>query len=654
MDEKIILDPRRITGDIDLNTPLFIVEYFAKFCKRTFNTVYIYMDSYRDELIKHINEHDYPKIDKVDENLTDVDLRKIIKFISPTSSSSEWFVDSILEGYNHLIMFDVSYNELPYISKTSLSFGMKTNDNPLSLNELIVYRIAKYYSYPINKETTLNELNVFVERILSKKVSSLKTSLLHTINSMTDVELLKIYHIISSGFTIDNNEEEFSIPESRESKFLIDQNYLDMSLTELFNKKKMITRIKPKTNYEAIIYAAVKHKINITSSSSPLKEIDNLKRTRYIPYCNTFARKYSTNSKFYNINKKWCENLSNQEIYTIEQMKFFALDEGYEKVNSLSFNEINSYLKSTRSIMNFYFGRHPECKEINTIITLTPINEIPDDELICFGIERTGDLLYTCIDEIVDFFKNMKFYVYPSKLGPIDERVINKLRLFCSNATGKLVNKTKKLIEIMTELDKIKKLLDCKVKDLKIKISKLDNETKENVDYFFRKCMEMGLYMRGWKIEPDKNFPLLSQDTIINEKFETKPNYNIDPNIYGEGFVYTNKQKIMDNTVIAYEESMEILKELPIDISNDIKLLQTLRFTENGQTEEIMGYLFRGAYVYQDETLIDSMKSIYKGINNSDSCMRTNSNWILYSSVWYRLIFDFEVPFRIDKIQSIR
>ena len=67
-----------------------------------------------------------------------------------------------------------------------------------------------------------------------------------------------------------------------------------------------------------------------------------------------------------------------------------------------------------------------------------------------------------------------------------------------------------------------------------------------------------------------------------------------------------------------------------------------------------MGYLFRGAYVYQDETLIDCMKSIYKGINNSDSCMRTNSNWILYSSVWYRLIFGFEVPFRIDKIQSIR
>lgn len=654
MGEKIILDPRRITGEIDIKTPFFIVDYFAKFCKEVFNPSYIQLDNYRSELIKHINEYEYPELEEVNENLSDIDLRKVIRFISPASSSSEWFVESIIEGYNHLISFDICHSEIPYISKASLSFGMKTNDNPFSLNELLVYRISKYYSYPIDKETTLNELNLFVERLLTKKISSLKNSLLHTINSLSDNEILKIYHVVSSGFSVNDIEDEFLFPESKDSKFIVDQNYLDMSLTEIFDKKKMVTRIKPKTNYEAIIYTAVKHRINIISSSSPLKEIDNLKRTRYIPYCNAFAKKYSTNSDFYNINKKWCEYLSKQEIYTLDQMRLFAIEEGYEKVNSLTFNEINSYLRSTRSIMNFYFGKHPDCKETTTIISLTPINEIPDSELISFGIERTGELFYISIEELVDFFKNMKFYVYPSKLGPIDERVINKLRVFCRNTISHQSTNIKKLIDTMVELDKIKKLLDCKVKDLKIKISKLDPDTRENVDYFFTKCMEMGLYMRGWKIETDKEFPLLSQDTIINEKFETKPSYNIDPNIYGEGFIYTNKQKIMDNTVIAYEESMEILRELPVDISNDIKLLQTLRFTENGQTEEIMGYLFRGAYVFQDETLIDCMKSIYKGIDNSDSCMRTNSNWILYSSVWYRLLFDFKVPFRIDKIQSIR
>lgn len=659
MDEKIILDPRKIIGEITVNSPYFIVEYVAKMCKIPYNSVHLSNDSYRSDVIKIINESEFSIINLPSENSDESDLKKIVRFISPFLTSEDWFSDCILDGFYHLMSFEISLGNLPHINKTNFSVGQKTVDYPLSLNEILVFRIATHHKYSYDKNTTLAEFNFFVEKIVSRKTNNLKNSLLHSINALSDADLIKIYYTtINLTNSIDENKEEevadFKFPTGKESKIDFDQNYLNVSSALLFNSKKTITRIKPKNQYEAIIYAAIKYNINISTSSNPLKELDNLKKSKYIPNCVTLSQKFSINSRYFYLNRTWVEYLSNSNIYTVEQLKNFALEEGFINVSGLSFNELHSYLKSTKNMVNIYFGKHPECKENVSSFSLTPLKEIPDEEIFCFGIEKTGDLGYISIDDLCEFLSYMKMYVDPIKNQPVDDRVIRKIKLFCNNATGDLVKKTRKLLEIMGEVDKIKKLVDTKVRDLKIKITNCNLETREAVDYFFQKCMEMGLYMRGWKINPNVDYPLLSQDTVFDEGAEIEPDPGIDISIYGEGFKYTVKQKIIDNSVKCLDESVEILKEIPIEIANDIRSLQTVKFTDNGIPQEIMGYIIRGAYTYQNETLIDCMRSIYKGMEDDDACIRSNSAWILFTSAWYRLLFEFHVPFRIDKIQTTR
>jgi hypothetical protein len=227
---------------------------------------------------------------------------------------------------------------------------------------------------------------------------------------------------------------------------------------------------------------------------------------------------------------------------------------------------------------------------------------------------------------------------------PIDERVIKKLKKYCKslssstspNNGSKVSNIFQNMLILLDDLDKAKKLIDTKVRELKLKISKVSPEIKDKIDKFFRQSMEMGLYMRGWKIQDNSLYPLKSEDTIV---------------ISEEGI---NDLKVHENTVKAYEYSKETLNELPSDISESIRSLHTLRFSKGEKAYRIFGLNFKGTRVYHDETLVKCMGNIYGGYFGKDSCIRSNSNWILYSSCWYRLLFGFEIPFSMDQIDDIQ
>lgn len=645
MEDILKLDFRIIIGDVTNNTPFFVIDYICKFAKIIYKESHINIDSYYSEIITIINNYEYPEI-VLSDNETDSDISKIIKFISPYYSS-EWLFENIIDGYDHMMSFSFQY-DLPKFEYKDLTFGDKTNDNPFNINQIILYRLGLHYGYSMNKNTTYNELLLFIERITSKKINLFKNSLLHTINSMNESDILKIYYDVSNMKTISSNEKNFEFIEGRENILTFDSSIFEMTLNNLMDNKKLLSRIKAKTNYEAIIIAAIKYKINIIDSQYPLKELENLSKNTYIPYCQTFSKKYNSNTDFYNLNKTWVENLSNSEIYSISQMKEFALNEGFHRINSLSFNELNSYMKSTKNMFNFYFGKHPLCKNNQTIM-LTPIIEIPNNELICFGIENKCELYYISVSELNEYFFNIKMYIEPINNKIIDRRAILKLKLYCKNNQ---LSEYCKLLTTLEELDKIEKLLDLTSFKIKSNLKIYSKDIVDKIDKFFNNTMEMALYMRGWKVNESIEFPLESQYTIFNESDIVPIDKVIDKSIYGETG-YTNKQRIIDNTIIALNEAMESLNKLPNEIICDIKKLHTIRFNSKDTSVEIMGQLFKGAKIYTNETLVECMKNIYKGLENPDSCMRTNSNWILYSSIWYRMIFGFHVPFKIDRIHEI-
>lgn len=636
----ISLDPRKITGPITNKTPPFVLEYIARFIKIPFHI------EYYDEIINSINEYEYYSVEIENDN----DLSKIIKFVSPFGACNEWIFENIITALDHILSFSIGY-EPPTITFKEIVFGDKTNDNPLNYNQLIIYRIANIHGYNMDRDTTIDEIRFFIEKICESKVNVLKNSLLHTINSMSNVDILKLYFNISNNISLSSNEESIILPDIRHPQLSFDPNIFEITLNNFFDKKQIVSRIKVKTNYEAIIMAAIKYRINIIDSSSPIKELDSISRRTYLPVCQSFSVKYNLNRDFYNINRRWTEQLSIIDIYTLEQLKDFAVNEGFDRILTLSFNELNSYLKSSRCMFNFYFGKHPYCKKTKTIM-LTPLDEVDDDQLLCFGIENINELFYITVDELTEYFLSTKMYIDPISNKPIEKRVINKIKLWCRNYRGNSSYNVRKLISSIDELDKIERLLDISCQRIKINILSSDISIKLKVKEFLNNAMELGLYMRGWKVIDNIDFPLESQNTLYNESEIVSDEFIIDKSIYAE-IEYTAKQKVIDNTQIAHEKVLESLMSLPTDILCDIKKLHILKFSKLNKSTEILGYLFKGTHIYQSETLVDCLKNIFKGMDDPDACMRTNSNWILYSSIWYMIVFGYEIPFRIDRIDDI-
>lgn len=630
MSTRITLNPINIIGSISVNTPYFVLKYISRLCKRSIDKNLIGVDEYYLNVIETINTFVFPEIDHPNPNSSDSDLSKLIKFISPFQTSREWDVESLIDAYNHL--YSYSGEKLPIIHKNNLVIGDKTPDNPFSLNQLICYIIAKRHNYNMNRFTSFQEIEFFIRNLIENRVSSIKNSLLHTINSMTNTEILKLYHTVSQDCDISINETELEIQTRKETKFMFDIRSLELFWEKCLNPTNLIKDFIPRTNYDAIIIAALLYDVDISESSYPLGEIDKLKMRRYIPYCPRFSKLFSMNKKYYKVSKTWRENLS-EKVYTNDRLIDFATNEGFNNLKGMTNQELNTYMKSTQSMFNFYFGIIPNCESKKTIVMMDPIDEHPSEEIICCGIIKTGNLYYTTIHELYSYFTKEKMYVDMTlEKNLIDERVINKLRRYC---ISKNVGIFKDMLVLLDNLERVKKLIDIKVRDLKVKLSKSDPEILEKVDRFFYLVMEMGLYMRGWKIDGSNIYPLRSENTCVDN----------------DGM---NSLQIQENTVKAYETAKDFLCTLPHDIREDIECLNTLRFNRNEKSYFVFGMNFKGTTIYRNETLLKCMSNIYGGIHNNESCLRTNSNWILYSSCWYRFIFGFTVPFEMDQIDDIK
>lgn len=679
---RTVLDLRQIVGVVTLDTPLFVAIYLGTFLKLPYKELHYQADYHYQEIIRQIDISPWPEIETPSLESDDTDLKRLIKFISPFSSSTEWFNDSVLEGYNHIMSFMMS-KDLPSLHNINLIFGSKTHINPLKLNEIIVFRIVKSLGYIYDRYTSFEECCNFIERYHQSNINSLKNSLLYTIQGMDVTTMLKIYNYVNNitpEINKENNDKNFEgINSSPKQRFEVDQTKLLFTVGELTDKKKLITKIVPTTAYEAMIVCAVKYDIDVSSSSQPLKEFEALRKRNYIPYCVDFARRLSLNRNYYTISKKWSHYLLNSHVYTDEQLRIFALDEGYDKIEGLSQRELISFLKTTKKMTNIIPGYHPECQSDKTIM-LTPLSELNKDDILCIGIEdeetkqrlyseiqndstrkisRQLDmhkLQYTTLSELTEHWRNEKIFVSPFSGEQFDRIVIEKLKRYCNKLiTNKSQEATsaKLLLSTIEDLKNVASLLDSKLISLKRKIRcSVDIDVKENVHFFFNKCLEFSLYLRGWKVMSDK-YPL-NGSKMTYDPTMIMPRDRIPNKDMYKGIDYTAHQFVMDQSYIALEEAMNILKEIPEDLAMDIRQLYTLRFDNNKNKKEIMGMIFSDVHVNHKETLLECMKNIFRGMENIESCMNTNSNWIMFTTAWYMTILGYSVPFSLSDISTIR
>lgn len=638
MSLSVTLDLRTIIGEIDLNTPSFIILYILNFCRKQkrCKEEYFNNDEYYSEVIDVINNFNYLTITNPSIDSSDEDLKLLSKFISPYKIGTVWSSVEIIKGYKDMIMYDINSGEMPALNKNNIVFGNKEPNNPYVMNEIIVYCIAKIYSYRMNRNTTFEELKIMIKNLSENRINSIKNSLLHTINSMSNSDILKLHYDISNVIEVNQKEDNLIIPESKNTKFNFNQKMFMANTELLLNKNKILRRVKPETSFESILIACNIYGIDITDSSSPLSENELLKNKKYIPYCTKFAEYYNINPNWYNLNINWSENLA-PHIYKSEDVVKFLLNEGYINPSG-TLNELNECMRSTRKMPNFYFSKVPYCKSKITVVNHEEIDKIPQDELICVGKISTSELVYITIYELYSFFESEKVFVSPNEIKyNIDEIQIQKLKNHCKKMfelKKKIIFKD--MITLISSIDKAKKLISNKVYELKEKIKKLNEEDYNKVDKVLQAMVDMGLYMRGWKINKSEKYPLEIQDTLLSRSHENK---------------------VQENTVIAHDIVIDYISELPLDIAEDIKNLRALEINKEGNKEEVFGMNFRGIQVYHALNLFQCVKAIYSGLDptkNDKGCIRTLSGMILFSACWYRFIFGFKNEIEMDKIDNIQ
>lgn len=647
---KLKLDPRLLIGNLDSFTPFCVVTFVATLCGKKVKKEYWGNLKYMNELIDIIDSFNFPEIETPiksrDSNLSDC-----IFFLNPLPVEKAWEFNSILDGINQVQDF---LSKETKFENLELIFGYKTNIFPRKINELLCYNLCKHYGYITNINTTFDEM-IFAVLKLSKEKEFplLRRSVIENMKHLSSVKIVKYaYDMISIDTSTEYeiaDDSQILIP----SETSVDLKNITRTYTLLSNSTFLQQRVMPTDSNEAIILAMNRFNICIADSRSPVKQFKYLVAKKfntrniheYLPIDDyNFCINYARNPKWYFINLNWFHELL--PIYNPVQLNEFCKREGFfdSKINPDP-KVLITYLRSKRSSTWIYFGIVPYCSKTVTFGHLTPIDEIEPENLICIGNISIGNLEYYSIEEFTDYLNSVKMLIDPIDKEPFCQTFVNKLKTYVkSMALKSTINRHiyTNMSECIENLEHIKMLIDYKVRELTILISESDLIIKQEVNTFFEKCIDMAFYMRGWTINGRKELPLKSGDTYY-ESGDRANNIN------------SEEQNIVElNTCYAHVDLIKIHNKLPKNIADGISSLHLIRFSRIGETKEIFGMKINGMAVCQTLTLMECMyNSVYGDKDSEDNCIRSNSNWILFTAAWYSYIFGFNLRFRFDKIDEI-
>jgi len=525
----------------------------------------------------------------------------------------------------------------------------------IDLNDNIHIKLFKKcieINYPFNESTTFEEMNFAISRISNEiEMEKLRKYVLENLKYVDNTEILKMaYSFSNSKMNKTNNISEDCKNEiiDYDSK-LVNRYYLFCHNLDFLHQ-----RIIPESNIEAIVMGILRFGIYLNEALNPLKQYEfiiykNFSKSnidKYIPVDDiNFCIKYTRNPKWY-MDTNWSLCLLN--TYTLDQLILFSKQEGFDEyilsntslkydLNNIAKNKyskrydeksLRNFLETCRNNNNIYFEIIPYCNKNKTFAYLTPLNEIQNNKLICYGSCKSGNLEYFSLDELIDFFKSWKMLLDPFTKQILEPHVIFKLKHFLRE------HRYFDELEEILSLENLKNLIDDKVIKLASEIKGYESEIKNKIYLYFNTIIETAMYMRGWKIENKNTYPLSSIDSCYDRIHENE---------------------VFSNSFESNKKAVEILNEIPEHISNSIKTLHLIKFSKFGNSTNIFGFSCKGVVIEIDTYLSECLhNSFYGDIKDNKSCIRTNSNWILFSAQLYNHIFGCDLKINLDKIEEIK
>lgn len=377
--------------------------------------------------------------------------------------------------------------------------------------------------------------------------------------------------------------------------------------------------IKPKTNIEAICFAAIKYGVDISDSLNPFCELERLKILPYNPFDqNLKQRKGSPYKELHSLYLREHFNPKlPQKFYTRKHI--FSLLENYSVDCNETFESGYTIMQYLSLVENFYEGRIPLLeekfnnkngdKDCKTIVTQEDLSELNDNQVICYGVPGGKYKAYE-IQSLIDCFKFYKHFRDPATSSEMFSDIsIIKLLHIC--------NKRNDLNELMDIIIDIKSKSGNLLPEEIIFRDKYFNadiiEAREIVE-ILQKFFELSMYMRGW--DGSSSYPIGSSPV----EDQNAVNIRVTDAIHKFEDCCNNHQIFLDLPLYRWIKSEG----------------KYYRCTDKE----------KGLTIRQRLNLVKTGKSVY-------SCIRLTSNWFACTACFYFSLIKLPNPIDISKLRSI-
>lgn len=488
---------------------------------------------------------------------------KVATFIN--SECRSWKIEGIRKAYHHLHNYNPSY-----FSDSSAKYGLKTQDNPYNLDICLVYKTCVYYNLPINRNTSFEEM----------------------ITMLKKMSLTPTYDNLSGLFNS-------------------------------LNKKSFYQSHHNMTDCEYIIFSIMGAGINIISSTRIPEEHESLVKyskslSKWSPIDPDFRTKFCFNPYFFYVYEFWTPIFN--YIYDDAGLQRFVIEEGYSQtsIENLSRVELEEKMQLSRLTSTFYPGRMFGFDN-HTTIELNEVSSLSNDETVSYGIYENSGKVYT-FRELASWFNSQRKFSIPEEPSNLFSDIsLNKLKIIAGKSNNEYAITLKRIMNNVMEYHK------SLSNDERVFVSKYKND--EEMISVLQKTLELGMYMRGWKVSSD-TYPLSADQTTY-----TNDQYNQ---------VEENIQKNLIN-LLTYLDDHPSIKEGFCTIPLMIYQEATGKFQTNSDHN-------------QGLTLYDRIKIVGSaGTENESvySCVRMSSSWLVSSAYKFLSLLERQPPFQIKQLRYI-
>lgn len=498
----------RYSNNIITNTPIDVISAWVSCCGKNVSKEQILEN--REKIINYLENYNY-QLPPNENYYSNDDFVKLANFVS--SKSCQWNRNNLSRALKHILV----YNERLELT-FPINYGNKNNNN------IFCYDIIMLYDYCIENNIQLNiddNIDNLVEKINKRQREDniTKEDCLEILSdNMVDCDKKSLLDMMEFLPSCEKKEKVEKV-EKVESRPLLSVDEIKSNI----NINYMISRSQLDEN-EALVYGAKFLCLNLFDSNNKVEELLEFNRCKiqdinYKPlYEDKFGKNYNLNKYYYNIEYFWHPEIEN--LYPQKNIVNLFKNEGLNDNN-------NEELEENMKVKNFYIGILPE-EDITTFSNT--------ENLISYGLRNSNKIKTIHIKELLNHFNN-KDKLIDFEGNNINKRAINKLKAIC-----KLFNKDY-FIELLEKIEKIesreKLTSDNNIED-KEKIVSIDNNVldefrnkylfaSDQIDRLFDEIFFISMYIRGWKINNQYDYPLKLENSIqkINNKIEDNINNSI-------------------------------------------------------------------------------------------------------------------------------